>query len=243
MTADVTIYRFILDKSDDEVSYLAALLSADEVERAGRFHFDIHRKRYIVGRAMLRTTLSRILGTAPRKLQFAYSQYGKPTLEGDLRFNLSHSDSYAVLAVAAGCDVGVDVERVRRDDDLIPLARRFFSPAEVEQLTALPADEQTMAFFRCWTRKEAYIKADGAGLSIPLDAFSVALGRGDVPRLSGQGTEGWAVDSIETEPGYVGAVVAHAAELRLRYRVPALQSTSRPALQPPLWPIAAASVS
>jgi 4'-phosphopantetheinyl transferase len=128
----------------------------------------------------------------------------------DVRFNVSHSGGWALLAVTRGSEVGIDIERVdsRFAADQIP--ERFFSPGEVARLRGLPADQQTAAFFRCWTRKEAYIKARGLGLALPLDSFDVSLGPDDPPELL-RGADGWCVQDFDAPPGFAAAVVAEGA--------------------------------
>jgi 4'-phosphopantetheinyl transferase len=151
-------------------------LSADERTRAARFHFARNRARFLRGRAALRHLLAGYAGREPHALVFVPGTHGKPALPGTgLEFNLSHSGGCAVLAVTRGRRVGVDVERIRAERATLAVARRFFAPAEAAAVaTAAPA-ERALTFFRCWTRKEAYVKARGEGLSLPLDRFEVPL--------------------------------------------------------------------
>jgi 4'-phosphopantetheinyl transferase len=156
-----------------------ALLSDDECVRWQRFLFEKDRHRFLVARAMLRDVLSRYVGWDPRSLVFEYSAYGKPALAHPpglpVRFNLSHSGGLAVCAVTQRHDVGVDVESPDRQTDVLGLAQRFFAKHEVDQLRRKPPEDQKWVFFEFWTLKEAYIKARGQGLSIPLDAFAFSL--------------------------------------------------------------------
>ncbi len=159
-------------------------------------------------------------------LGFALGPYGKPELEGEegedaLRFNLSHSDALALCAVTRARAVGVDLERIRARIDEVEIAERYFSLREVEQLRAVPPQLRSAAFFRCWTRKEAYIKARGEGLSHPLAQFGVSFGERDPPALFGPEPEGvplpgWTLLSLEPGPGYAGAVVAAGTDWTLR---------------------------
>jgi 4'-phosphopantetheinyl transferase len=192
---DLEIHVFSLD---GDARRLAGILTPDELERAARFRFDRDRNRYIVCRGTLRELLG---ARAP----FVYGPYGKPRLEGsDVRFNVSHSHGLGMIAIARGREVGCDIERVDPSfaDEKIP--EQFFSPHEVAALRALPESEQCAAFFRCWTRKEAFIKACGMGLSLPLDSFDVTLGeRAALLR----GAEGWSLHSVDAPEGYATAVV------------------------------------
>ena len=167
---------------------LSALLSEDELLRADRFRFTRDREHFIAARGALRTILGRYTGVEPRRLRFSYDQYGKPSLRGEagdaaLRFNVSHSHGRALYALARGRAVGVDIEFVREDFAGFEIAERFFSGREVSALRALPEAARPAAFFDCWTRKEAYIKALGEGLSHPLRCFAVSLAPGETAAL------------------------------------------------------------
>jgi len=160
------------------------VLSADERERAARFRIERGADRYAVGRGALRMLLGRYTGTEPGALVFQYNGFGKPELTGsDVCFNLSHSHDIALVAVARGRAVGVDVERIREQVMIDRIAERFFASGEARAVAALPPDRQVRAFFNCWTRKEAWIKARGEGLSIPLNSFEVTLAPGEPARL------------------------------------------------------------
>jgi 4'-phosphopantetheinyl transferase len=162
------------------IEAFGGLLSAEEVQRASRFHFDDDCKEYIVSRGTLRVLLGMYLNVPPQELRFAYSKYGRPSLVAGtapkvLEFNVSHSGGVTLLAFARGRKIGIDVEEVRRDFGTSAIAERFFSGAERAALQELPQAQRHEAFFRCWTRKEAFIKALGEGLSHPLDQFDVSL--------------------------------------------------------------------
>jgi 4'-phosphopantetheinyl transferase len=212
-TGAVHVWRVVLDQPDDRLERFRRTLESHELERAGRFHFEKHRRHFIVARGFLRTVVARYLKTQPEALRFVYGAYGKPALasEHSLRFNLSHSNEVALLAVARDAELGVDVEYVRADFASEDIARRFFSRAEVEAFNALPKDEQVAAFFRCWTRKEAYIKAIGKGLSQALDAFDVTLAPGAAPELmhaEDDDVSRWLLRDISVREGYAGALMA-----------------------------------
>lgn len=218
---EVAVWAVPLDPPAAEVAALAALLSPDEAERAARFRFDRHRRRYAVGRGVLRTLLGRFLGVAPRQIAFAYGANGKPFLAappagappvpGGLQFNLSNSDELALVAFCRGAELGTDVERLRPMPDGLDIAERFFSAAERRTLAAQPPDERDRAFFRCWTRKEAYLKAVGDGITVRLDGFDVTLAAAEPPRIlsiDGDPARGaaWELVHVEPAPGYLGAL-------------------------------------
>jgi 4'-phosphopantetheinyl transferase len=198
---------------------MARLLSPEERERAARFRFDEDRALFAASHAGLRRVLADCLGREPCELRFREGPHGKPELEGEsvgLRFNLSHSGGLAVVAVARGIEVGVDVERILPKPDLESVARHFFSPREVDGLEALEAGTRRLrGFYACWTRKEALLKARGVGLSLPLDAFSVDpdpdLEQPGVV-FDGNGTGGWRLRNLALGEEYAGAVAAPAAE-------------------------------
>ena len=171
---EVHVWYFSLDFPADALESLIELLDTEERERAARFKFAAPRNQFVASHAFLRTMLGRYLGTDPREISFRTSSHGKPELTGgELGFNLSHTEGTAIVAVARGLAVGVDVERVRANLEPLELAGRFFSPQEAAWLRAQPEAQRLPAFFACWTAKEAYIKARGGGLSIPLAEFSV----------------------------------------------------------------------
>lgn len=208
--ADIHVWFADLDARREQCNQQWKLLSGDERDRASRFHFDIHRSRFIAARAMLRTILGAYLGQAPEQLTFAYSKHGKPILTGfPLHFNLSHAESGALLALTRAAPVGTDLEKVRPMADMLEITRRFFSPMEARALADLPVDEMSEAFFRVWTRKEAFVKATGEGLSCPLDSFTVSI---DEPalllRIDGDpaAVTRWSLHHLAPAAGYVGSV-------------------------------------
>ena len=211
----------------ERVAALAAELAPDELARAARFHFERDRVRYIAARGSLRRILAGCAGVAPARLRFDYSPYGKPSLAPTAEmpappaFNISHSGEWALVAVRRAGRVGVDIEVIRPELARESIAERFFSPAEVAALRSLPAAEQGAAFFRCWTRKEAFVKARGEGLALPLDAFDVSLLPGEPPallRLAGDAAAAaaWSMHSPPAPAGYAAAVVVDGALGRIR---------------------------
>ena len=211
-TGEVHVWRVELDQPDDWLERFRSCLEADELERASRFHFEKHRRHFIAGRGFLRHVLARYVRTQPEALKFSYSAYGKPAVSG-LRFNMSHSHNVGLLAVAENQELGVDVEHIRADFATEDIARRFFSRAEVESFNALGVGERVAAFFRCWTRKEAYIKAIGLGMSQPLDEFDVTLGPEEQAALlyaKEDDATRWQLSDLDVGPGYAGALIVEA---------------------------------
>ena len=216
---EVHVWRARLDRNATEVCDLQELLSAGERIRAGRYRFEKHRNRFIVARGLLRTILSRYQDTKPSALRFHYGPCGKPYLaitanDEPLDFNVSHSHGLALFAVTRGREVGVDLECIRRGFACETVAQQFFSPRENSILHALPTDElKHRAFFACWSRKEAYIKARGEGLSVPLDQFDVSLVPGEPAKLLGhriapQEVFRWSFQELLPDRSYAAAVVA-----------------------------------
>lgn len=183
--ADVHVWVEDLDVGPDRLDRLTAFLSADELERAGRFRFRRDRDRFTAGRGRLRELLGQYLACRPGDVDFRYSAYGKPFITGSagLRFNVSHSGPRVLFAFCRDAEVGVDVELLRAEaaDDLV--AERFFAEREVLDLRRLPPALRVRGFLSCWTRKEAYIKARGEGLSLPLQDFEVTLSPNEPPKL------------------------------------------------------------
>ncbi len=208
------IHVWLVDLSRGEPR---AFLSSDERERAARFHFERDRGRYSVCRSVLRELLAGCLNAAPEEIEFRYGEAGKPELrEGSPRFNVSHSHDLALIAIALETELGVDIERIRAGVEREGIAERFFSPGEIAELRATPAEERDEAFFRCWTRKEAYVKARGGGLSIPLDSFDVTLARERAELSRAADAERWTMMALEPAPGYAAALVVEASVWRPR---------------------------
>ncbi len=184
---EIHLWHATLDLQPPGIQDLQRTLTMDEYRRAGRFRLHRDRNRFIVARGLLRVILACYLHENPAHLRFCYSPYGKPALAtkpaGDtLNFNLSHSDGIALYAVTRGRELGVDLERIRPDRADENVAEQFFSPREMAALRALPPNARPEAFFACWTRKEAYIKATGDGFTIPLNQFSVSIS-GEEPAI------------------------------------------------------------
>jgi 4'-phosphopantetheinyl transferase len=178
--AAIRVWRGELDRPEAETAAFASLLAADERARADRFHFERDRRRFAVGRGLLRTLLGRMLDVSPREIAFSYGTRGKPALAWPmgtgLEFNLSHSHGLALVATTWGRAIGVDLEYRRAELDVLGLASRYFTPEELSQIERQPsAEAQRAAFFRGWARKEAFLKARGDGLWVGLDQFEVSI--------------------------------------------------------------------
>ena len=221
---EVHLWRVDLEAVANSEARWRKVLSTDEQARAARFHFDRDRQTYTATRALLRTILARYLGSNPTDLVFRYSDKDKPSLAlpGDhLEFNVSHSGKRALLAFARRRSVGVDVEYIRDDFDPQALAHRFFSVREQRALATLEPEDRYSGFFRCWTRKEAYIKAVGTGLSLPLDQFDVSLRPGEENALRATRPDAgeaavWSLQEVPAGEGYAAALCVHGHGWRLK---------------------------
>jgi 4'-phosphopantetheinyl transferase len=209
----IEVWRIDLDRQVPDGLDLA-LLSADERDRAARFHFEIDRKRFQCCRSALRLILGRYLRIAPETISFQYQINGKPELKESqnahaLRFNVSHSGAIGLVAFTLEAPIGIDIEKARPDVDFRNIAHRFFSSHEVAELTALPEDLQLDGFVACWSRKESFIKAIGDGLSYPLKDFSVSvdpLAEATLISVRNDLTERWFLRDITVQSGYHAAV-------------------------------------
>jgi 4'-phosphopantetheinyl transferase len=205
----VHVFRMELDLPEPRLPGLLALLDSEERSRAGRLLRDCDRRRFIAAHGQMRQALAAHLHCTPDELSFITNENGKPYLNevGRLQFNLTHSKSVGMLAVALEMEIGIDVETVRDTVDYADIARHFFAPGEIKKLFALPPEQQLRAFFTCWTRKEAYMKARGLGLSIPLDSFEVTLTPEDPPRLLNHpSTDQWVLHDLSPSPEHVAAL-------------------------------------
>jgi 4'-phosphopantetheinyl transferase len=221
----IDVWRVPLDPPELREQNLEGLLARDEVDRASRFHFEKDRGRYIRGRAALRILLGRYLEMPPAEIRFHYENNGKPEIafphdSRALHFNVSHSGGLALIAVGSGNPIGVDIEKVRSRPRLLDIARRFFSAREVQAILGVNEDRRQEAFFACWTRKEAFLKATGVGLSYPLSQFSVSVdpdgaaelcdikGKGDILNL-------WFLADVIPGEGFRGALAREGEHCRI----------------------------
>jgi 4'-phosphopantetheinyl transferase len=219
---ELHIWKIELDHDDGQGQSLMALLSNDEQIKADRYRFEKQRRRYIAGRTALRNILGGYLGRAPETLRFAYNDHGKPSLANvysGLRFNVSHSGETMLAAFVLNSEIGIDIEAIQQNIDYMGICQRWFSVQESNILWDLPEEKRIGAFFRTWTRKEAYIKALGIGLSDSLNRFSV---NETSPALlehqdSLQKIESWQIHDIEISSAYSAAVAIETAMRDIRH--------------------------
>jgi 4'-phosphopantetheinyl transferase len=218
---DVELIFCKLVASPDSQKYLYSLLSPDERTRAAGFRFDKHRTSFIIARSLLRILLGNVTDAQPAAIAFRYGPEGKPVLDGapHVHFNVSHSDDLVLYGLRRNHEIGVDIERIRDIDDLEAIAKQFFCPAECRELLTVSKQDRTKAFFDCWTRKEAFIKFLGTGLSFPLLRFQVTLTPGDPARLvhvDGQWPGSWFLQDVAPSDGYAAAVASEVRNCRFR---------------------------
>jgi 4'-phosphopantetheinyl transferase len=231
---EVHVWVASLDVDDDELGFRAAVLDDHERARARRMTREIAWRRFIAGRGLLRLLLGCYLDTPPAQVPLTQTPKGKPAVAepgADVRFNLSHSEGILVCGVTRGREIGADVERIRADISVEELAKRFFAPAEAADLLARPISERRLAFFRAWTRKEAYIKGRGDGLAWPLDGFEVSTGPDAalvVDRNAPEAPNHWWLTEVIPESEYLGAVAVEGPVCPLRlWRWPASRTLPR----------------
>lgn len=214
----VHVWRVSTEQPADRLALLPDILSTAERERAARFKFVEHRRRYIVAHGALRQILAGYLDSDPARLEFREGAQGKPDLvlaanQPPLQFNLSHSHEAALVAVALAQPIGIDIEYIKAGFDWHGIVKNYFAAGEITRLNALPAALQKRAFFTIWTRKEAYIKAKGGGLSIPLDGFEVAAHPGEAAALLNclndpQEVARWSMTNLDVGSEYAATVCA-----------------------------------
>lgn len=224
---EIHIWLVPLEVDPSIINHLRQIISDDERIRADRFRFERHRNRFIVARGLLRVTLALYLKKDPIELIFNYNDYGKPVLAeqsgGDrLKFNVSHSHVLALFGITLDHEIGIDIERIRPDFAELKIAQRFFSAREVEVLMSLPEAIQKSAFFNCWTRKEAFIKAKGKGLSIPLSQFDASLAPDEPAELltvknEPQEAARWLLYNLDPGEDYKAALAVEKNNWQLRY--------------------------
>jgi 4'-phosphopantetheinyl transferase len=222
---EVHVWRAYLNVTNSRLEEYEKILSNDETDRANRYHFQKDKNHFIAARGALRTILGLYLRKAPSDIRFFYNKYHKPFLKGEvseLRFNISHSAWVALYAIALKRDVGIDIEKINPTMADMQVAENFFSNREVMELQLLPKQKQKLAFFNCWTRKEAYIKAKGMGLSIPLKTFDVTLIPGEPAALihsmeDEQEISRWSMVSLIPENGYTAALAITGKNNKIKY--------------------------
>jgi 4'-phosphopantetheinyl transferase len=218
---EIHVWRAYLHCEETVLHQFEATLASDEKSRASRFIFQRDRNSFVATRGILRELLGKYASRPPADLEFDYSPKGKPTLhwnslEPSVQFNVSHSHGLALFAFAVGRKLGIDVEFIRPEVAAAEIAERYFSTQEVAELQALSPSLQAEAFFLCWTRKEAYVKAKGEGLHIPLESFCVSLTPGQPERLESADSCRWSIRALHPAPHYAGALVAEGRDWFLR---------------------------
>jgi len=218
-----TVHVWAVRLDDANIDLIAGreLLSPDERDRAARFHFEQHRRRYLIAHIALHEILSRYLQIDPAKICFDLGSNGKPRLPAALAasgvdFNLSHSHEMALLAVNRIGELGVDIEYVKPDFEFQEIAERFFTAREVAAMRGLPPDLQRQAFFKCWTSKEAFLKAKGTGLSGKLDEVEITCGDQDQVRIHAS-VPGWSLTELDPVETYESALVVAGAAVPISY--------------------------
>jgi len=218
---EIHVWRAGLDCGEEALLHFETTLAADEKARADRFIFRPDRDSFVAARGILRALLGKYVNRSPAELEFGYHPKGKPLLgkqfDRQIQFNISHSHGFALFAFAHRRQLGVDVELVRPDFGGDEIAKRYFSPEESNELRALPPAQRAEGFFRCWTLKEAYVKARGEGLNIPLDSFHVSFTPGHPEHLKSADASRWSLRSLEPDSRYVGALVAEGSGWQPRY--------------------------
>ena len=219
---DVHIWAVDLTRPSPSLQLVRQLLAADELERANKFHFDEDREFYIYARGVLRLLIGRYQKLPPEDVTLVYGEQGKPALAEDssLTFNVSHAFGVALIGFARKRDIGVDIEMIRPLSDARAVARRSFSATEFEEWTAVAEPQKMQAFFNCWTRKEAYIKATGQGLACPLGSFAVTLVPEETAALlhiNGSQVQAaqWHLEAVVPAQNYVGAVLVAGSDWTL----------------------------
>jgi 4'-phosphopantetheinyl transferase len=218
--SEIHVWRAYLDCEETVLRQFEATLASDEKARASRYHFQRDRDSFVAAKGVLRELLGRYLNRSPGQLEFDYSPRGKPALRKEplrrsVQFNVSHSHGLALFSFAIGRQLGIDVELIRPDFAGEEIAERYFSPQEIMELGGLPSSLRTEGFFLCWTRKEAYVKARGEGLHIPLDSFHVSLTPGHPARLQSEDCSRWMLRSLCPDRRYTGALVGEGSEWQL----------------------------
>jgi 4'-phosphopantetheinyl transferase len=221
----IHVWRVNVDQSLSSVEKYAPTLSLDEQERAAQFRSVKDRERFLVARGTLRVILARYLDREPHQLRFVYGEQGKPALAADLqkavRFNVSHSQSLALFAVARDCEVGIDIEAIRTDFDVEGISGRYLSAQEAALIRAAPIEIRHQVFFTCWTLKEAYLKASGVGLSASLEPTEILPHRKPSGIMLGDAAEReessrWESHRLPALPGYAAALVATRKRMQVR---------------------------
>lgn len=226
--SDLHIWCASLNASPENLSYYLSLLSPDEVRRAERFYFERDRNRFIIGHGLLRFLLGGYLNMNPAEIVFVYGEYGKPSLKPVetnkvLEFNVAHSQDLVLYAFNWDRKVGIDVEYMIPLADMDDFARQFFSPKESQFINSLSGKQKEDAFFKTWTCKEAFMKANGTGLTIPINQVEITLSANEEVRLNSIGSDNdelarWHLELFEPISGYQAAMAVEGYDGRCFFR-------------------------
>jgi 4'-phosphopantetheinyl transferase len=221
---EVHIWRYYQEETNCQIESLQGILSDDELARSGKFHFEKDRKKFILTRGTLRKLLGSYLGKNPQQIRFNYTSFGKPFLAVDsennnLSFNLSHSGEVVLYAITQNQKIGIDVEQVGDHTDVMAIAKKFFSPGEIGEMEKANEKNRTQLFFRYWTRKEAFVKALGKGVSFPMERLDVSLLNKFSPiiKLTAENNESAClnVQDLFSGDGYVAAIATEANDPKI----------------------------
>ncbi|MEP7133406.1 MAG: 4'-phosphopantetheinyl transferase superfamily protein [Chloroflexota bacterium] len=226
--SDIHVWCASLNVSPQDLSYYSSLLSQDEVDRAKRFYFDKDRDHFIVVRGLLRTILSNYLNQEPAQIEFVYGQFGKPAIKSGqsdkvLEFNLSHSKDLALYAFNWNRRIGIDIEYMIPMADMDNFAEQFFTPRETALINTLSGAQKEDAFFKTWTCKEAFLKANGSGLTVPINQVEIYFETDEIVALSSIGDDReqathWRLDLFNKLPGYRAALAVEGLDGQVIFR-------------------------
>jgi 4'-phosphopantetheinyl transferase len=223
-TNQTHIWFINFDITEEKFNSLNSFLSKDEIIKASKFRFKKDKNCSIISRGALRLLSSKYLNIKPEDIIFKYGKYGKPeyNIDTELKFNVSHSGNMAILSFVKDFDIGVDIEKIKDDFDVLDIATNYFSELEIEALKKVSKEKQAEHFYRCWTRKESFIKAKSQGLSFPLDSFSVCINSDKETELletkwDKEEKDTWELFTFSPHQNYIGAVSIQGSVKSIEY--------------------------
>jgi 4'-phosphopantetheinyl transferase len=226
--SDLHVWCASLNVPPEELVHYSSLLSLDELDRAKRFYFEKDRNHFIVGRGLLRTILGSYFNQEPAQIEFVYGQFGKPAIKSGqsdkvLEFNLSHSKDLAIYAFNWNRRVGIDIEYMIPMADMDNFAEQFFTPRETALINTLSGAQKEDAFFKTWTCKEAFLKANSSGLTVPINQVEISLKTDEVVRLNSIGSDNeqtshWHLEILNHFPGYRAALAVEGRDVQLVFK-------------------------
>ncbi|GGZ71083.1 4'-phosphopantetheinyl transferase family protein [Algibacter mikhailovii] len=224
LNTELHLWYISLNETFKYINFFNNILSQDEIIKASKFRFDKDKNCSIITRGALRLLSGMYLNMSPENILFKYGDYGKPDfdIETELKFNVSHSGNMAIIGFVLNKDIGVDIEKIKYDFEVMDIVDNYFSQLEIESLKKLPIQEHNQGFYRCWTRKESFIKAKSQGLSFALDSFSVSLDSDDKAQLlethwNSDEKESWGLFSFSPDTDYLGAVTVQSTIEQIEY--------------------------